>query len=76
MTRWKKELAIFLGIFLFLALGMHHKEWLSHPIQQIESLPESSLGPWHPLYIAFGVYLVVLMLRLLIGGIGKIFKKG
>jgi hypothetical protein len=76
MIRWKKELAIFAGIFLFLALGMHFKEWMSHPLHQIEALPESPLGPWHPLYITFLVYLVVLVLRLVFAGIRKIFKKG
>ena len=76
MSRWKKELAIFLAIFLFLALGMHLKEWTSHPLEQISALPESPLGPWHPLYISAGVYLVVLVIRLAVAGLRRIFTKG
>lgn len=76
MIQWKKETAIFFGLFIVLALGMHFKEWLDHPIAHIEALPQSPLGPWHPLYITVIVYLIVLVLRLLFAGIKKLFKKG
>jgi len=68
----KKELMIFLGIFLVLALGMHFKEWTSHPIEHIMALPGAGafgLGPWHPLIIPAFFYLVFLLLR----GIVKLF---
>ena len=68
----KKELMIFLGIFLVLALGMHFKEWISHPIEHIMALPGAGafgLGPWHPLIIPAFIYLVFLLLR----GIVKLF---
>ncbi|MBD3792623.1 MAG: hypothetical protein IE889_00475 [Campylobacterales bacterium] len=64
----KKQLMIFLGIFLFLAIGMHFKEWFSHPIEHLTALPHAGaygLGMIHPLiftlagYILFSVVMVV-----------------
>ena len=73
----KKELYIFIGLFLFLAIGMHFKEWMSHPIEHIQALPESGaygIGAIHPLVFTVALYLVVGIFRL----IGKLFsrKKG
>jgi len=67
----KKEFLIFLSLFLFLALGMHFKAWISAPIEQVQALSGSPLGLFHPLYITFIVYLLILIGR----GIVKIFKK-
>ena len=70
----KKELMIFLGIFLFLAIGMHFKEWMSHPIDHIMALPDAGafgLGPFHPLIITAFIYLVLLLFR----GIAKLFNR-
>jgi len=36
--KMKKELMIFAGIFLFLAIGMHFKEWTSHPIEHLKAI--------------------------------------
>ena len=67
----KKELFIFIGIFLFLAVGMHFKEWMDHPIDHIIALPHASsygLGWEHPLIYTLVVYIIVLFPR-------KLFKK-
>jgi len=69
----KKELMIFLGIFLVLAGGMHFSEWISHPIDHILALPDAGaygLGPFHPLIVTFFVYLVIVLFR----GIAKLFN--
>ena len=66
----KKELFIFIGIFLFLAVGMHFKEWMDHPIDHIIALPHASsygLGWEHPLIYTLVVYIIVLFPR-------KLFK--
>ncbi len=68
----KKEIMIFLGIFLVLAIGMHFKEWTSHPIEHIMALPEAGaygFGPLHPLIFPAIIYGVFLLLR----GIVKLF---
>ena len=64
----KKELSVFIGIFLFLAIGMHFKEWLSHPIDHVASLPTAGaygIGAFHPLVFAVIVYIVVLVFRVI-----------
>jgi len=70
----KKELAVFTGIFLFLAIGMHFKEWTSHPFEHLKALPEAGaygIGPLHPLVFTLAAYLVFVMLRSIV----RLFKK-
>jgi Na+/H+ antiporter NhaC len=74
----KKELYIFIGIFLFLAIGMHFKEWLSHPVEHIEMLPTAGaygIGWMHPLVFTVALYLIVGLLRFIIKGLKNVFKK-
>jgi len=62
----KKELSIFIGIFLFLAIGMHFKEWISHPIEHIVALPKAGaygFGAFHPLIFTTIIYIIVSILR-------------
>ena len=57
----KKELFIFIGIFLFLAIGMHFKQWTSFPIDHLMALPHASsygLGWEHPFVYTLIVYLI------------------
>ncbi len=57
---------IFGGIFLFLAIGMHFKEWIHHPIDHILALQNAGaygLGVIHPLVFTLFVYLVFIVLR-------------
>ena len=64
----KKELYIFIGIFLFLAMGMHFKEWTDYPIEHLMALPNSSsygLGWEHPIVYTLVLYLIVGLPRLL-----------
>ncbi len=63
----KKEIFIFIGIFLFLAIGMHFKEWMSHPIEHLIALPHASsygLGWEHPAVYTLIIYLIVGLMRL------------
>jgi len=65
---------IFIGIFLFLAIGMHFKEWTSHPIEQLMSLPSAGaygLGPIHPLIFTGIIYAFLALIR----GISRLFSK-
>lgn len=63
----KKELYVFLGIFLFLAIGMHFKQWTSYPVDHLMALPTASsygLGWEHPLVYTTVVYVLVMIIRL------------
>ena len=74
----KKELYIFMGIFLFLATLMHFKEWTTYPIDQIVALPSSGaygLGAIHPLIFTFVVYLLCVLIRGVFRGIKKVVGK-
>ena len=62
----KKEIGIFFAIFLFLAIGMHHKEWFSHPIEHIMALPKAGaygIGPLHPLVFTLILYVLFVLVR-------------
>jgi len=64
---------IFFGIFLVLALGMHFKEWMSHPLDHVMALPNAGafgLGPFHPLIITLFFYLILGVFR----GLAKLFS--
>lgn len=67
----KKDLGIFILIFVLLALGMHFKEWMDHPIEHFESLFTQGWFGLHPLVIALAVFLLFVMLR----GIVRFFRK-
>ncbi len=68
----KKELLVYIGIFLFLAIGMHFKQWIDHPIDHLINLPHGGAfgvpGTLHPFVFSLIVYLVVWLPR-------SIFKK-
>jgi hypothetical protein len=70
----KKELIVFGIIFLIATLGMHHKEWFSHPVEHLLSLPHAGaygIGMVHPIVFTLVIYLIVWIPR----GIVKLFKK-
>ncbi|AXX93937.1 putative membrane protein [Arcobacter ellisii] len=70
----KKELTIFLIILIVLTIGMHYKEFLNHPLEQITNLPNSGaygLGVFHPLIFSFVIYIIILLPRLVF----KLFKR-
>ncbi len=70
----KKELIIYFGLFVFMAIGMHFEEWISHPIDHLMALPKSGvfgLGAFHPFIFTFLLYLVVLLFRAIV----KAFRK-
>lgn len=71
----KKEIFIFIGLFLFLAIGMHFKQWTSHPVEHLMSLPHGGAfgvpGIIHPFVFTLIVYLIIRLPFL----IKKLFRK-
>ena len=70
----KKELSIFIGLFLFLAIGMHFKEWMDHPIEHAMALPTAGaygIGAVHPLVFTLVIYIPFVIIR----GIVRLFRK-
>lgn len=74
MTRLLKEIFIFIALFLFLALGMHMKHWISHPFEHFAHLSNSEFGIFHPLYFSFGVYILLYFPRTLVGFVVRVFS--
>jgi hypothetical protein len=75
MSKIGKEIVIFIGLFLFLTLGMHMQQWISHPIEHLEHLSNSQFGLFHPLYFTALVYVVVYFIRVTFSWIKKLFMR-
>jgi len=75
MSKMIKEIVIFIGLFLFLALGMHMNEWISHPIAHLENLSSSKYGLFHPLYFTALVYIVLYVIRIVFSVIKRLFTR-
>jgi len=60
----KKQFKIFVAMFLFLAIGMHFKQWISHPIEHLMDMPHGGAygvpGIVHPFVFTFLGYIVLL----------------
>lgn len=70
----KKHVLMFIGVFLFLAIGMHFKEWMSYPIDHLMALPASGaygLGMLHPFIFTLVGFLVLVLIL----AIGRFVKK-
>jgi len=71
----KRELLVFLFLFLFLAVGIHFHAWMTDPVEHFKALPKSSLGLYHPLWLTAGIYLLILVPRLLVTLVKKLLRK-
>jgi hypothetical protein len=58
----KKELMIFISLFIVLALGMHMNQWLTHPIEHFARLATDKM-PYHPLLYTGVFYASIVFLR-------------
>ncbi len=75
MDKLVKEIFIFIGLFLFLALGMHMKQWIAGPMEHFSKLSGSEFGLFHPLFFTLFVYVVLYIIRLIIKFIVSVFSK-
>jgi hypothetical protein len=74
----KKQLLLFLGLFVFLTISMHLKEWIDHPLEHLLLLPQSDaygFGVFHPLIFTLLVYLLVSGLLFMVAAIKRFFLK-
>jgi len=69
----KKEFLYYIVIFLLLALLMH-SDLLSNPLARLEIMQEKE-NYSHPFFYSFIVYSVILILRIIINFVSKIFEK-
>jgi len=69
----KKEFLYYSVIFLILAFIMH-SDLLSDPFSRLEIMQEKE-NYSHPFFYSFIVYSVILVLRIIINFVSKIFEK-
>ncbi len=71
----KKELGIYIAIFLFLTIGMHFKQWIDHPIEHMMAMSSGGAfgvpGAVHPFVFTLIVYLFIGLFRV----VGKLFSR-
>jgi len=73
----KKELLIYMVIFIILALALH-PDLLTSPVERFYALPNSGaygIGAFHPLVFALLGYLILAVFRGIWKGFSKIFLK-
>ncbi len=73
----KKEIIIFLSIFLILSL-VQHPDFLSSPVDRITQLPKAAaygLGVFHPIVFALIPYVIILIIRALLKKVKQLFNK-
>ncbi|KFL35203.1 MULTISPECIES: hypothetical protein [unclassified Sulfurospirillum] len=70
----KREVLIFIVIFLVLSLGMHMNQWLSHPLEHLQQLSIHKM-PYHPLLYTAILYLFLGLIRAVIKAIMKLFRR-
>lgn len=62
MKRIVKELLLFVIILVVVAFVIHIDRWLTAPIEHFQNLTNHGL-PWHPIFYAIIVYILLLMIR-------------
>lgn len=65
----KKELILFAGIFIFLAISLHFEAWTSYPIEHIKNLTNAGaygFGALHALIFPLIVYILIAIPRMII----------
>lgn len=70
----KREVFIFIVIFVFLSLGMHMNQWLTHPLAHLQQLSIHKM-PYHPLLYTVIVYLLLGLIRAVINTFMKLFRR-
>ena len=72
MHKVLRELAFFIGLFVFLAMGMHMDKWVSSPMDHLHALSSHTL-PTHPLIYTFVIYVGLALLRGLFSLLVRLF---
>jgi len=70
----KKELCIFVVLFMVTSLAVHYSEWFTNPLVHIDNLFSHPM-PLHPFLYVFLVYIVVAVLRGVFILLKKLFRK-
>jgi len=70
----KKELIIFLALFIVSSVLMHLNSWQTHPIDHLQAL-FSHVMPYHPFLYVFLIYILIGIIRVMINLLKKLFSR-
>ena len=74
----KKQLSLFLTIFLFLTIGIHFSAWVNNPLEHLSSLAHADaygLGVIHPIIFSFIGYLLLSSILWIVHLVWRVFSK-
>ena len=74
----KKQLSLFLTIFLFLTIGIHFSAWVDHPLEHLFLLSHADaygLGVIHPIIFSFIGYLIISFILWIVHFIWRFLSK-
>lgn len=74
MINLKKEVVIFIVLFIISSVVIHLSSWISNPLVHFEEL-FSHMMPYHPLLYVFLIYIGIVILRIVLSFLIKLFKK-
>jgi len=70
----KKELLIFVVLFVISSLVVHMTSFIETPIEQLKALFSHAM-PYHPFLYVFLIYIVIAIIRFAINLLKKLFSK-
>lgn len=74
MISIKKEITIFIVLFILSSLIIHYSSWFINPLEHINSLRTHPLSI-HPLLYVFFIYILLAVFRVIVVFVKKIFKR-
>jgi len=70
----KKELVIFLILFVVTSVVVHLSAWMANPMFHMQAL-FSHVIPYHPILYVFLIYIIIVVLRVVLFLVLKLFKR-
>lgn len=74
MVNIKKELIVFLVLFIIASLTVHMSEWFSIPLDHMSALSSHPM-PYHPILYVLIIYILVSLLRGVFTLLSKLLKR-
>lgn len=71
MKLFIREIIIYFAMLTVLAFMIHFKACIYHPIEHIKAINTAPFGAFHPFLFTFIVYIVILVIRIVVGFVRK-----
>lgn len=74
MKRFRKEIILFIVLFVVLSLIIHADKWFSAPLEHLSLLVKHPL-PYHPFLYTFLIFALIYIIVTIVRVIIKFFKR-